>query len=65
MMQKAVSPPKRLNLRVLGTLGILDAAALRGLVELPAAIEKLKRTTFRAKPDLLDSLLRRHGAVLA
>jgi predicted nucleic acid-binding protein len=50
-----------LNLRVFGTLGILDAAALRGLVELPAAIGMLKQTTFHAKPDLLDSLLRRHG----
>lgn len=52
---------ERLNLRVFGTLGILDAAALRGFVDLPAALEKLKHTNFRAKPGLLESLLKRYG----
>jgi len=51
---------RRLNIRVFGTLGILDAAALRRLVDLPATLEKLKQTNFRATPDLLDSLLKKH-----
>jgi hypothetical protein len=34
-------------------------AALRGLADLPAAVEKLKQTTFRAKPGLLDALLKK------
>lgn len=52
---------ERLNLRVFGTLGILDAAALRGFADLPAALEKLKHTNFRAKTGLLESLLKRYG----
>ena|SRR2546426_12580199 len=53
---------ERAKLRVFGTLGILDAAALRDLVDLPAAVEKLKQTTFRARPNLLDSLVKRHSS---
>ena len=52
---------ERLNLRVFGTLGILDAAALRGFVDLQAALEKLKDTNFRAKPSLLESVFKRYG----
>jgi len=51
---------ERLNLHVVGTIGVLDAAALRGLVDLPAAVESLKQTTFRARPGLFDSLLTKH-----
>jgi predicted nucleic acid-binding protein len=58
---KARLAAERFNLRVFGTLGVLDAAAARGLVDLPAAVEKLKRTSFRTKPGLLDSLLQRHS----
>jgi predicted nucleic acid-binding protein len=57
---KARLAAERFNLRVFGTLGVLDAAALRGLVDFPAAVEKLKHTSFRTKPGLLDSLLKRH-----
>jgi len=53
---------ERAKLRVFGTLGILDAAALRDLVDLPAAVEKLKQTTFRARPNLVDSLVKRHSS---
>ena len=52
---------QRLNLHVMGTLGILDAAALRHLVDLPSVLGKLKETTFRATPDLLESLLKKHA----
>jgi len=46
------------GLRVTGTLGILKEAAERGLVDLPAAVERLRRTNFRASPRLLQLLLR-------
>jgi predicted nucleic acid-binding protein len=43
-----------------GLLDILDEAATRGLIDLPMAIERLQRTTFRASPRLLKALLDRH-----
>lgn len=38
---------------VTGTLGVLDLAARRGLVDLEDALKRLERTTFRATPRLL------------
>jgi predicted nucleic acid-binding protein len=46
---------------VTGTLGILDLAAGRGLVQLNDAIGRLKATSFRCHPDVLDALLARHS----
>jgi predicted nucleic acid-binding protein len=40
-----------------GTLGILDLAAKRKLIDLRAARESLKQTNFRYRKDLIDSLL--------
>jgi predicted nucleic acid-binding protein len=48
------------GLNVTGLLGILDEAATRGLLDLPAAVERLRRTTFRVSPRILKSLLDRH-----
>jgi predicted nucleic acid-binding protein len=45
------------GLRVSGTLGILVAAASRGLVQLGPAIDQLTRTNFRYSPALLKSVL--------
>ena len=45
---------------VTGTLGILDLAATRGLIQLKEAIERLKQTSFRYPPKVLDALLARH-----
>jgi len=45
---------------VTGTLGILDLAASRGLVRLRDAVERLKNTSFRCHPHVLDALLARH-----
>jgi predicted nucleic acid-binding protein len=43
-----------------GTLGVLDAAAARNLVDLQALVRQLTtRTTFRCKPALIDRLLER------
>ncbi len=46
---------------VTGTLGILDLAAERKLVDLALALDQLKRTNFRYRPSLLDALLKKHS----
>jgi predicted nucleic acid-binding protein len=51
---------KRKGLRVTGTLGVLDLAAERGLLDFGSAIEKLERTTFRRPESLLEALLKKH-----
>ena len=50
------------GLRVTGTLGILGAASMLGLVDLPAAIERLRTTSFRYSPALLKATLDRFGS---
>jgi predicted nucleic acid-binding protein len=45
---------------VVGTLGILDAAARRGLVDLAEALEQLRKTNFRRTEELFDAMLKRH-----
>lgn len=47
------------GLRVIGTLGVLAAAAEKRLLNLPEAVERLKGTTFRASPRLYDALLKK------
>jgi predicted nucleic acid-binding protein len=48
------------GLAVVGTLGLLDRAARRGLVDLAAALMRLKATNFRYRQEMLDALLARH-----
>lgn len=43
-----------------GTLGVLQRAAARDLIDLPAAVTCLKATSFRYRPALLDALIARH-----
>ena len=50
------------GLVVSGTLGVLDFAARRGLLDLPAALDRLEQTTFRASPRLLRLVRERHSA---
>jgi len=52
---------KRKGLRVTGTLGVLDLAADRGLVDFGQAIRKLERTNFRRPAAVLDALLKKHA----
>jgi predicted nucleic acid-binding protein len=42
---------------VTGTLGVLDLAAQRGLVDLADAFARLRATTFRYPPEIMDALL--------
>ena len=51
---------QRRRLRITGTLGVLIDAASRGWVDLSSAFERLRQTTFRASPSLLQSLLDRN-----
>lgn len=49
----------RRNLRITGTLGVLNDAASRGWIDLPSAFQRLRQTIFRASPSLLQSFLDR------
>jgi predicted nucleic acid-binding protein len=49
----------RLGLSFTGTLGILEQAAKRGLLDLRQAIERLRKTNFKVSAGLLDDFLRR------
>lgn len=42
---------------VTGTLGVLALAARHGLIDLAEAFDRLKKTSFRYRPELLDALL--------
>lgn len=47
------------GIAVTGTLGVLDAAARQGLIDLADAFTRLKATNFRVRPEILDALLAR------
>ncbi|MDX2151478.1 MAG: DUF3368 domain-containing protein [Bryobacteraceae bacterium] len=47
-----------LSLNVVGTLDVIDRAARRGLVDAGDAVARLRKTTFRASPRLLDGVAR-------
>jgi predicted nucleic acid-binding protein len=49
------------GLRVTGTLGVLDLAAERGLVDFADALQRLQRTTFHRPEALLKALLKKHS----
>jgi predicted nucleic acid-binding protein len=50
---------ERHTLTATGTLGILENAAIHGLIDLPSALTQLQATTFRARPELFQDLLAR------
>lgn len=47
----------QLGIRKMGTVGILERAAIRGLVDLPEALARLQRTNFRIHQDVIEALL--------
>ena len=55
--REGVEEARRLGLTVTGTLGVLDRAAERRLIELAPALAHLRHTNFRVDPSLLDRLL--------
>jgi len=59
--RKGVIAARGKGLRVTGTLGVLDLAAHRGLLNFAQAVNRLRRTTFRIPEARLDSLLKRYS----
>ena len=55
------SEARRLGLDVVGTLGVLDNAADRGLLDFTTMLGQLLRTSFRVAPDLLEQLRQRES----
>lgn len=53
---------QRAGLLVFGTIGLLEAAAARGLLDLKEAFERLMRTSFRVEPKLLADALEREAS---
>jgi predicted nucleic acid-binding protein len=47
------------GLVVTGTLGVLELAARRGMIDLASAFARLKSTNFRYPPQIIDALLAR------
>ena len=52
----------RRGLRVAGTIGVLEKAAERNLIDLREAFSRLARTNFRMTPELLREALQRAAA---
>ena len=50
----------RCGLRVTGTIGLLEAAASRGLVDFADSIQRLRRTGARLDSELVQAALRRN-----
>ena len=55
--REGVEEARRLGLAVTGTIGVLDRAAERGLIDLESAVASLRQTNFRIDPTLLEQLL--------
>lgn len=49
---------KKRGIFIIGTLGILNSAAEKGLLDLPAALDRLRQTSFRASEKLIADLLK-------
>jgi predicted nucleic acid-binding protein len=60
--RKGVLAARSRGFGVIGTIGILDLAARRSLIDLPAAIALLRQTNFRRSEALLDALLEKHAS---
>jgi predicted nucleic acid-binding protein len=59
--RKGNAVARKIGFATTGTLGILDLAAKRGLVDLKLALDRLKTTNFRYRQAILDDLLKQHG----
>lgn len=47
------------NMVIIGTLGVIEQAAERGLIDLTEVIERLRQTTFRAPKEIVAAMLAR------
>lgn len=57
--REGVIAARRKGFTVTGTLGVLSLAAERGLLNLAEAFDRLKRTNFRYRREIMDQLLGR------
>jgi predicted nucleic acid-binding protein len=55
-----VAAAYRRGLAVTGTLGVLDLAARRGLLDIATVVARLKATNFRYPPEIIEALLAEH-----
>lgn len=55
--REGVFAARELGVAVTGTLGVLDMAAKRGLLDLSEAFKRLRRTTFRCPNEIMAKLL--------
>jgi predicted nucleic acid-binding protein len=55
--EKGREGAERRKIQMTGTLGVLDAAAAKGLLDLTAALERLQTTNFFVSQALLRRLL--------
>lgn len=50
----------RRNLKVIGSLAVLEEGAKQGLLNLPDALARLQQTSYRISKEVLESLLERN-----
>jgi predicted nucleic acid-binding protein len=60
--RRGVAAAQANGLVSIGTLGLLDQAAARGIIHFATVAARLTTTNFRYPPELLDALLARHQA---
>jgi predicted nucleic acid-binding protein len=60
--REGVTVARSKGFAVTGTLGILDLAARRSVIRMDEALERLKATSFRCRPEIMEALLAQHSA---
>jgi predicted nucleic acid-binding protein len=60
--REGVEKARCLGLTVTGTLGVLQRAAERRLLDLPEVIMRLQSTNFRASPEVIRALLEQNAS---
>jgi len=55
--RKGMMVARSKGIAVIGTLGVLNLAARRGLIDLADSFARLKRTNFRYRQEILDALV--------
>jgi predicted nucleic acid-binding protein len=58
--RKGAAVARNKGFAVTGTLGVLELAADRGLLDLADALSRLKGTSFRCRQEVIEALLARH-----
>ena len=59
--RKGAAVALQIGFQVTGTLGLLTRSAQRGILNLPDALARLKRTNFHYRQELFDDLLKKYA----